>query len=150
MFKRKRRFFPAYVLFLEAVSQGNAAVEDQMICCAVFVVEAEEANAHELECRSICSSTVLACVEFSCNILHGFFDFDIVQYCQAFRIQCLQEVLVRSVRIRVCKQVVIQTYFRIQAVLGIYPMDRSAFDLAAVCRIAALGSRIIYRRLSVK
>ena len=66
------------------------------------------------------------------------------QHFETVGIDIVDEVLVRTVRIGVGKEIVIDSYLGVRAVVGIHPVDRGALDLAAVSGIAAAAFRIIF------
>ena len=117
-----------FTLF-EAVLKGNGSVEYQMLGCAVLI-GAEITQTHKLIAGGwLC----LGNKRFSLTAIEDN---------QALRIDVIQEVLSAHVRLGVSKQVIIEPYLSIQAVVSVNPMD-SAPDLPAVGSISASCSRVI-------
>ena len=86
-----------YRLLFEAVLQGHAAVEHQVIRRAVPVIHAEIARAHELERRRVDAGAVLLAVERGGDGGHLGLDLTAGQHRQRLRVQAVEEVLVRAV-----------------------------------------------------
>ena len=97
----------AFSLLLEAVLQGYAAVEHQMLRRAVPVVQAEIAHPHELERRRVDAGAVLLFVELRRHLAHLRLHLAAGEHRQALRVQAGQEVLVRAVGLLVGEQVVV-------------------------------------------
>ena len=92
----------------------------------ILVVQAEITLAHELE-----THRVLAFFGHR-DLSEAFLDLAARQHFETVGIDIVEEVLVRTVRIRVGKEIVIDSYLGVRAVVGIHPVDRGALDLAAV------------------
>ncbi len=101
----------------------------------ILVVQAEITLAHELETLRILS--LFRHRDFS----KAFLDLAAGQHFEAVGIDIIKEVLVRTVRIWVGKEIVIDSHLGVGTVVGVHPVDRCALDLASVGGVTAAAFR---------
>ena len=108
-----------------------------MLRGCVTIIQAEIALPHELEPFAVFS------VFRHSTLSQRSFQFAMIQNLQAVGIEAVQEILVGTVRIWICKEVGIHSYFGIHSRLAVDPMDGCTFHFVAVSRVAALAVRLV-------
>ncbi len=123
---------------LEAVFQGNGAVEHQAFRSGINIVQTEITISYKLEGKGI-----LVCRRCM-NAADCRFHFAVFQNSKTVLVDGIHKILAWAIRIGIVEQIIIHPYLSIKAVIRIHPMNGSSLHFMSVCRIAAAAGRIVF------